>query len=505
VSHTPSYRALLGALSLLVVLALAAPAGAAAGGGVAGWPRSKEIQRLHYEYGPLDVKPGQNTIENAVLAEFQKPKVDGYIIRMKPDLRFMDGTVPPVDVVHLHHGVWLNASGYSPAGPIGNLEPIFFGGEEKTVFQIPEGYGYPYKKKDVWVLNHMIHNNTSTRMQVRLTWDIDFVRKGSPLARSVKAVEPLWMDVRRGWGYPVFDVLQTMGGRDGTYTFPTESPIPAYPIGPPQNEFVLPQGGTLVSGIGHLHPGGLHDDIDVVRDGRSARILRTDAKYYDPVGPISWDMSIRASKPDWRVRVEKGDMIRITSSYETGNGSWYESMGLALLYFAPDDATGVDPFSGRVDWRGKLTHGQLPENDNHGGGEAVLPDARRAADGAPTTSVDIRGFVFRPGDLGLLAAGAKVPLVPRGQSLTFTSREDTKVAYHTITACKEPCNRTTGISYPLANGRFQFDSGELGFGPVGLTPAANRAEWKTPPDLQQGTYTYFCRIHNFMRGAFRVR
>ena len=50
----------------------------------------------------------------------------------------------------------------------------------------------------------------------------------------------------------------------------------------------------------------------------------------------------------------------------------------------------------------------------------------------------------------------------------------------------------------------QFDSGELGYGPPGLTPAANRNSWSTPKTLKPGTYTYFCRIHPFMRGAFRV-
>jgi hypothetical protein len=31
-----------------------------------------------------------------------------------------------------------------------------------------------------------------------------------------------------------------------------------------------------------------------------------------------------------------------------------------------------------------------------------------------------------------------------------------------------------------------------------------RAAWKTPKDLKAGLYTYYCRIHPFMRGAFRV-
>jgi plastocyanin len=28
--------------------------------------------------------------------------------------------------------------------------------------------------------------------------------------------------------------------------------------------------------------------------------------------------------------------------------------------------------------------------------------------------------------------------------------------------------------------------------------------WRTPSNLTPGTYTYFCRIHPFMRGSFRV-
>ena len=47
--------------------------------------------------------------------------------------------------------------------------------------------------------------------------------------------------------------------------------------------------------------------------------------------------------------------------------------------------------------------------------------------------------------------------------------------YHTITACKAPCNRTTGIAYPTANASIQFDSQELGYGPANFTPGPKRA------------------------------
>jgi hypothetical protein len=29
--------------------------------------------------------------------------------------------------------------------------------------------------------------------------------------------------------------------------------------------------------------------------------------------------------------------------------------------------------------------------------------------------------------------------------------------------------------------------------------------WRTPKGLARGRYTYFCRVHRFMRGAFKVR
>ena len=73
--------------------------------------------------------------------------------------------------------------------------------------------------------------------------------------------------------------------------------------------------------------------------------------------------------------------------------------------------------------------------------------------------------------------------------------------WHSITSCKAPCTASTGIAYPLADATVQFDSGQLG---TAGAPTAGRDTWSTPTDLDPGTYTYFCRVHPFMRGAFRV-
>jgi plastocyanin len=154
---------------------------------------------------------------------------------------------------------------------------------------------------------------------------------------------------------------------------------------------------------------------------------------------------------------------------------------------------------------GVLNHGHLPENDHHGGGAGILPDATTLANGPLTDAgtVPIDNVVYGQGDLTLTGNAGRPPTIHEGQSLKFVNN-DFNVGpgeWHTITACQSPCNAQTGIAYPLANGSIDFDSGELG---LGGPPTANRTSWSTPANLPIGTYTYFCRIHPFMRGSFRV-
>jgi hypothetical protein len=224
---------------------------------------------------------------------------------------------------------------------------------------------------------------------------------------------------------------------------------------------------------------------------------------------VSWDVATTVTKPGWRVSLKAGDRLSLHVTYDTRHASWYESRGIMPLFYV-DGASGTDPFAAPVDSHGLLTHGHLPENDHHGGGPFGFPDARTLPAGANVATVAIRGYIYGQGDLSASNATLRPPVVRAGHSLTFKNFDATpsdspsRSAYHTITACRAPCNRSTGIAYPIANGRVSFDSGELGYGPAGYTPAANRDTWKTPKSLAPGTYTYFCRIHPFMRGSFRV-
>ena len=493
------------------------------------------VERITYDIGPIDVPPGQNRIAYRPVTGSQKPPVDGWIVRMKPDLVWANGPRkghPPQSInVMFHHGVWVNLS-RSNSG-FGQL--FFATGEEKTIMEFPDGYGYRYKASDKWLLNHMLHNLSSKEMKLDIQYTIDFIPDTAPEAASIKPVEPIWMDVERGRIYPVFDVHKG-SGENGKFTYPRDDPN-AYPPGVHKNLWAAPQDGVLVSAAGHVHSGGLYTDLSLIRPGakyagpkcnrkrraearracwdRAPRVkgnhvhlFRSHAKYFEPAGPVSWDMSMKGTRPDWMVQVQKGDTLNIQATYETKLASWYESMGIMVVYWAPGAEYGREPFKTKVDYPGQVTHGHLPENDVHGGRKTDLPDPRKLPSGATTGDPFlISGFQYGAGDYRIPGAGGRPPVVKKGQSLTFelAAPDAAREQWHSLTSCAAPCNGSTGIGYPIPNGKFQFDSGQLGnLNGVGAPPTVGRTTWSTPKNLPVGTYTYFCRIHPSMRGAFRV-
>lgn len=511
---------------------ICAPSIASASGGsstASGAGSSNGIEHLDYAAGPYLVTPGANLI----LAQFNrvpKPTVNGFMIRMVPNLRYAlpdgkcCGKVPPTSIVHLHHGVWLSngAAGQGEGNSLASFYPFMASGEEKTIYEFPPGYGYPIGANDIWVLNYMIHNLTNTPKHVYVTYDLDFVPATSPLASEITPVHPIWMDVEDHHIYPIFNVKRG-SGRDGKFTFPDMAKDP-YGSGAPLNEFTIDHPGTLIGAAGHLHPGGLYDDLDLVRPGvkpgrgtipgdvpDSVRLFRSKAVYFDKGQPISWDFAMTATPADWRAEVQPGDILRISSTYETRLASWYEVMGIMVVWEAWNDPRGVNPFTQRLDESGHVTHGHLPENNYPGGTQWVgvnpttLPPCY-------TDRVLIAGFKYIPATSGNKNC---VPTIRRGQSITFVNEDASPLGtfnifapnpfymasiFHTVTSCKDPCGLNYGIAYPLADGAGDFDSGQLG---VAL-PGVGRLTWSTPTSLSPGTYTFFCRIHPWMRGVFRI-
>jgi plastocyanin len=520
-----------------------------------------DCQRLHFAFGPIQVKPGQNDVLLAPVT-IEKPAYDGYMVRMRPDLVDAQGNVPPIEQVHLHHGTWIqllpspNGMGEYGSGP------FFASGEEKTIGDIPRGYGMPIRADDQWQLLYMVHNATSRPFEVYITYDIDFVPDAAVARQDIKPAYPVWLDVGASdsskSGYPVFNVQKKFGGDDGTCTWPKEYCADVDPWGGKTKNNGTPvqtagtpktfpaagsslgripnfQGGTLVGIGGHLHPGGVSVEVDQVRGDQSTRVFTSTAEYWDrtdntKVGgpPTSWDLSMTVTGlPRWGLRVMPGDKLIMNATYDTTHQSTYENMGIAVTYIAPDNpdgtptATGIDAFSaphnatavdnaqcmpaGVLCELGVVTHGHMAEAGNFGGPDNSTSLA--AMRGSATERVDIGGFLYTPGDFSTIDTTG-VPTVTPGQTLTFYNEDTAIDVYHTVTSCGYPCKGATGTSFPLANeSRVDFDSAELGYGPPIFGPASNKLSWglQIGDDFEPGQrYTYYCRIHPFMRGAFEV-
>ena len=468
---------------------------------------------------------------------------EGFVTKFKPSMVEIKGggrlETPSVWDLHLHHVVWL-----APRGG-----PTFASGEEKTIATLPKGYGLSAGGDDTWGLNYMIHNLTAAGgRQVYVTWEIDWVPVDSPSGAGIEPTKIRWLDVAGlPQIYPVFDAERGFDRNgDGKYVFPDE--VPNDPAAPGFEErrkisrahqWTVPNGGaTLVFGAGHLHPGGLNVRLQVARDGPDAgevdgdrrsevrKLFRSDARYYEPAGAVSWDVSMEATRRGWRIALKEGDTVSIDTAYDVKRASWYESMGILPLAVAgAGDPKAKDPFKNRKAIKkmykkgGILTHRRLPENiDRPAGKKLGLPDPRDLrSGGAASSGIQMDGFLNSPGGYsaigGFSSALMRPPVVEPGGSVTFTNLDalptmpQTRQAWHTVTSCKPPCNRGPGIGYPLAGGPIKFDSGQLGFGKgtsSEVTTGSNT--YTTPPLTKPGkTYTYFCRIHPFMRGSIRVQ
>jgi plastocyanin len=234
-----------------------------------------------------------------------------------------------------------------------------------------------------------------------------------------------------------------------------------------------------------------------------------------------------ATRPDWRISLNKGDTVSVNVTYDVRKASWYEAMGILPLAVAENsDAMAKDPFDDEAavkamyDAGGILTHGRLPENvDAKANQNLHLPDPRDLKSSKAKVAkngVSVSGFLFSAGGYSAISGfpekEMRPPVIRSGQTVTFTNEDalfdapDEDEVWHSITSCKAPCNRGSGIGYPLARGPIDFDSGQLGFGNGTSAEVTTQSAVYTTPALKKaGTYTYFCRIHPFMRGSIRVK
>ncbi len=250
-----------------------------------------------------------------------------------------------------------------------------------------------------------------------------------------------------------------------------------------------PQDGVLVGTGGHLHPGGLWTDL-VARARRQtgalfrsrAQVLR--ARRRGVVGRGDGGHAGRSGASASR----RGDVLSISATYDSKRASWYEAMGImrSPSTRAAAGRTRSRPTSTSAACSPTATWTRTATTAARSAGcadprkllgaGAATPHGRRS-----TTSSMARGDLLRTGKRG------RPPAVRRGPLAEV--RQPRRAARGSCTRsprASAPCNRTTGIAYPLANGPVRFDSGNLGFGPGGGPPRRTARRGRRRRSLRAG-------------------
>ena len=251
-------------------------------------------QRLRFSFGPIAVKPGQND----VLVEpvkIEKPMRDGYITRFEPNLVFPDGTVPPIEQVHLHHGTWLSAAGLRPRpvlrrrrgedrGPVPDRLRDAGQGDRHLAAALHGPLGDPEADG---ASTSPTTSTSSRRPRRRTSGSSPRIRSGSTCARpatrsstrsatTAKGGECTWPKEECAAFNPWGNTEVGQGAPGNGIGEDLELPELGESFGAIENF----TGGTLIGIGGHLHPGGLQNEIDLVRDGKAKRIYTGRAAYW---------------------------------------------------------------------------------------------------------------------------------------------------------------------------------------------------------------------------------
>ena len=450
----------------------------------------------------------------------------------------------------------------------GNTEWIFGNGDEETRADFqerseadPNGpiYGEFIGQANPQVVIYMLHNKTSKPLTVNVVLDVTFVHGTKA---ELDAGPRPYRDVAGVLFGRTFDVPRNANG-DGLFTTTRDDPGGAIEWTSTMDGTIIGTGGHLHPGGLHVLVENMGPvDNPCPDDGRGTggtRLLKSEALWRDNV-PFSEDFQMSVSNPAWRAPIRKGDRIRITGVYANRDHAWYTAMTHEGMYIdeqqpprgrcAPyligaagepktevkkvkrkvvrwkrkrfrDKKTGrmrvklvrkvrtkrvrrrvtvtPDPTVGVLNRPWSPRHKEIYCGVELGGFPCDRPETPRGP-GQFTSTVEIADFLYVPGDLSLSGDLGNPPRVRAGESLTFVNVDQAAGIRHSVTTCAWPCNGAYVANYPLADGT--WDSTTLGYDPIdggNPNPVAS-----TPPDLAPGKYSYYCRIHPWMRGAFEV-
>ncbi len=121
------------------------------------------------------------------------PCLDGYITSFVPDMVYADGSAANFYTsCMMHHVVFYNTQANDLTCPGIGAERFFASGNERTVMELPEGYGYYNSAGSQWGLNAHLMNMSPEPQELF----IELVCTCLPGDdESIKPVVPIWLDV----------------------------------------------------------------------------------------------------------------------------------------------------------------------------------------------------------------------------------------------------------------------------------------------------------------------
>ena len=486
-------------------------------------PGTKE--KLKFFYGPYVIPPGWD----ANRVDLTLPLRNGMVVSVEPGMRRVDdGSEPAHQVAHIHHAHWfsMNPGSENDNYTFGLTDWFFGNGDEETKANFqqrsaaqPKGpiYGGHIGQTEPQPMIYMLHNKTSQPMVVWIMLEVTFIH-GSMEELNALGDRP-YHEVTGILFGRTFDVPRNRKSRDATFETAEDDPRGVI-------QWTSTTSGTIIGTGSHLHPGGIR--VITENYGSEARpcpntgggyggtvLLKSDALWRGDV-PFSEDFQMEVTNPAFRAPIHKGDRIRISGSYENRKHAWYSVMTHQGFYIdqaqppkgrckpylvgkAAKQRPRVNPTAGVKN----RAWGHHPTDQTCGKRFGAPPCERPLQDTGPgvaTNQVTIANFQYQPGDRTLSGQLGAPARIKQGTSLTFLNVDQALNIRHSVTTCRWPCNGPYVANYPLPDGI--WDSGTLGYDVIdGGSPNPIAS---TPPDLATGHYSYFCRIHPWMRGAFEV-
>jgi plastocyanin len=496
-------------------------------------------QTVNLDFGPYVVGPGSDLSR----IEFTPAGATGYSVEMHTYVLNPDGSQMEGDAVHTHHVHLLQLDPSSSD----SFRWLYGTGEEMTGGSIDDRakadpaysrglrYGVPIQQGQQLGILSMLHNETSQPHVVYIRFALEFVYgTHAELAQTkhwdMHALQPAifggTFNVPRtgasyAWPKDLPRVAQTAQNKGSE----TGNPTPARIVPGVGVEWVSPWTGTIVVTAGHLHAGGTdavlsnlgsrsHPCPSTDRGMPGSTLLLSHEYGHHGASPTN-DYQMGTSQNTWRAYVHKGDVLLANGVYQAKSLAFPDAMVFYGVYVDP--AAPPPAGKGCTAWlRGnpRASHATVTRSVlNHPW--SMFPDQpvcstcdRREPlpePGSATGRIEMVGMQYLPGNGGTSGQPAGPPTVAQGQPLVFDNEDYAAgLMRHTATACAAPCNGSETANYPMDNG--QFDSGVLGYmwedAYVSTTPTPT---WTLDTSrMRPGFYTFFCRLHPFMRGSFYV-